>query len=170
MDETPRLRGTEKTFVTVTGRNTKKSQTICPEEEIVVWLGAIFEKLSKPGAFVPALLLSTFPTAKAYLKLSENRSFVRYEAYVDRFAVDTVALAETYARQALNKKPEIFGGDKSVDACRKMVLTTVETREKKHMRSWRVTAGLFKVRIFSPGIMYFPFNTFVDPSLLKEGA
>lgn len=51
------------------------------------------------------------------------------------FAASTEALAETYARQVLNEKSEIFGGDEVVGA-RGMVVRALDgLRARKRMRS-----------------------------------
>lgn len=71
----------------------------------------IVEKFFKPGKLVVDLFSGKFATAKMCLDLPRHRRFLCCEADTECFAASTEELVETYAKQILTRKLDIFGAD-----------------------------------------------------------
>lgn len=116
MDETLRLSGPVTVYSTLTVRNGKKwSSFVRSEQSTVVFMKHPVNKFQKPGELVIYMLYGILATAQACLNFLRYLLCVDSKVDTDCAAASLKNLAETHARQILNKESGTCGSDKAVD-------------------------------------------------------
>lgn len=129
----------------------------------------VFDYFSKPGELVVHLFHDSLATVGEHQELPPHRRFTGCKDDAKYFAASTEELVETYAKKVLNKKSDMSGSDKVVNACKILFQALDRLQARKEMRSCKMLVGTCPVWSFPSHIRHFFLNMLWYPLCLEKG-
>lgn len=108
----------------------------------------LVNKFFKSGELVADRPSGMAGTVRACMELLRHHGSLGCAADAECFAASTEIVIDTYEIQALNEKLDIFGMYDVMDTCKMVVWALNRLQARKRIRSWKVSAALFRCRCY----------------------